>query len=568
MAHDRVARTIGQRAERDVARFGGNRCRHEARRHRAVRRKQLDAPVRKQRRQPSIGCHRKPAHRVRKRDRPLRRRRVVDAVERPDAVADRGVQPSIGADREVVRGFRTARHRAPDDARAWIEFAQERIRGARDPSRARALQLGEVGDAVAVAILAGIDATVARTVERHVEVDLDRIRDAVAVAVGLARVEAHVAVGVERGVVRDLERIGHAVAVAIGLARIGQAVAVRVSERSGRDLHGIRHAVRIAILTAVENAVAVRVERGIRSDLVGVHRSVVVAIARQARRLRDEGLDRLCGAAVEAQVDVRARALHDMAVAHDRAALHGARCARVDRIVVRVERAEVVAELVRDDIEVPVAGIGLDRVGERADQVAVHREAEAAAGRVEPRDAAVGQVAPAREEREEVARRFRERRPVVAERPERIGLVEEIRRIGLQPQVARHDRRIAVAAVDRGDGAIEGRDILGRRRGVVEDREELVVGVDRDLDHLADAGRNGAEARDAAIGATVVTVRAAAGRNLWRARPVRAHELGETRDQADAVARVARAAQRELALAVAEIDPARRARCAEREVAR
>ena len=73
-----------------------------------------------------------------------------------------------------------------------------------------------VGDAVAVAVLA-------RAVR-----DVARVRDAVAVAVGLAR-------------------IGHAVAVAVGLALVGHAVAVAVRARAVGDVAVVADAVPVAV---------------------------------------------------------------------------------------------------------------------------------------------------------------------------------------------------------------------------------------------------------------------------------------------------------------------------------
>ena len=60
---------------------------------------------------------------------------------------------------------------------------------------------------------------------------------------------------------------------------------------------------------------------------------------------------------MEIQIDIRARTRDDMAIAHDRAALHRAVVARVNAVIVRVVGTKIVTELVSDHIDIPVARI-------------------------------------------------------------------------------------------------------------------------------------------------------------------------------------------------------------------
>ena len=418
------------------------------------------------------------------------------AVElRDPVVGAAGDEDAAGRrDDHVLRLVQDAGVARPDaNPRQRKELAEA---GARhpggDPGVVRSPKRLQIGDLVAVTVLARIEHGVPVEIERHVRLDLGVVRRAAAVAVGFAAVRN--AVAVEIGVVAqlDVQVVRKAVAVAVRLALVGDAVAVVVVAVAQRDVLGIQRSVVVAVLALVGDAVAVDVVAVVVGNVVGVVDAVAVAVVGNARGSEDMRPHVRTGNGVKAKITVPVGpAARLAAVAHDRAALRDSEqiVARVDAVAVRVKRAAVVSELVRRHLNVVSEHTRNRRIAEGPDQIADQPVRRARAERLQERHASVRHVPPPGDELSYVSGDgLLEGLPVVDEIEERVFGVEQIVRRVPEANEGQLHAGVDVPQVDVADGAPELDHVGAGRVQVAEEREELVIGLQGDLDLLRDLG--------------------------------------------------------------------------------
>ena len=180
-----------------------------------------------------------------------------------------------------------------------------------------------------------------------------------------------------------------------------------------------------------------------------------------------------------------------MAVAHDRAvfgpgAVPGT--AAIDADVVGVRAADVVAEFMTEDDQVPVlVAVVLDRIGKRAVEVRAQAVAVVAAQAGQPGHAAAESAA-AEEVGEITLHGLHFRLPPVAEGVELVGGSFGVPRVlvGPEPDVVRPEADAEVSFVDAGGCRHQRSDVAEGGVGVAgEEARQLLVAVDREGDELA-----------------------------------------------------------------------------------
>ena len=192
---------------------------------------------------------------------------------------------------------------------------------------------------------------------------------------------------------------------------------------------------------------------------------------------------------MKAQVGHRISAADRLAtVAHDCAALRRAVevVARIDTIVVGVQRAAVVTQFVSRHEDVVLMNARQSRIREKSEDVADHRIAVRPAQRIEVSRAAVRQIATAGQELSQIAVNVAHHRvPVLAKRAQRTRPVEQIVRCVPQAYERQDHPRVHVAQIDVTDHGVELDHISRRGIEVAEQLIEFIVGLDGQLDFLS-----------------------------------------------------------------------------------